>query len=251
MAFVVSFMTIAIICPTKGRSQQCKRMVESVINTTSTHVTIYLLIQSQKDKEDYDMLGMADLLTNTKVTVFNSELKSNDSNAYLQNVPTAYLWNKLALQAYMKDAAHSLFMLGADDMIFSTVGWDTKLLNHYNLLEDKTHVYHLQDSRDSDGTPHPFVTREYIDIMGYFLPPIFLHWFVDSWTVQIAKRNTCFTHLKDFLLVHEKPKASDETYDKIRQLGWHARDEYINEKCQHFLEHEVKRLAETNAMRHW
>lgn len=243
---------IAIICPTKGRPQQCKRMIESVIKTTTTHITIYILIQSQKDKEDYEVLGLDNFIRGTKITVINNELKiENGEDNYLQNVPTGYLWNKLALSAYTRNKEHKFFMLGADDMIFSTSGWDEKLINHYNLLGDKAHVYHLQDSRDIMGTPHPIVTREYIDIMGYFLPPLFLHWFVDSWTVKIAKANNCFTYFKAFSLIHEKPAVSDETYENIRQLGWHDRDKYVDEKCQHFLNHEIKRFAEAKNMRNW
>jgi hypothetical protein len=154
--------------------------------------------------------------------------------------PTSFMWNKLA-EAAMNDKDVTHFMLGADDMIFSTPCWDVAL----NLYDHKPHVYHLQDSRDKDGTPHPIVTREYIEAMGYFLPPIFLHWFVDSWTVDIAKYNKCFTHLRDYLLVHDKPSdrgLADDTHNRIRMMGWRERDSYVNQTCQHFLALEKSRL---------
>lgn len=140
-----------------------------------------------------------------------------------------------------------LYIVGSDDTIFATPHWDKALIDAYEALENKVHVFSMLDSRDAKGTPHPIVTREYIDAMGYFLPPIFLHWFVDSWTVDIAKSNNCFMRLDDYLLVHDKPSdrgESDETHMRIRNLGWHERDTYVNQSCRHFLELEKKRLAQ-------
>lgn len=159
-------------------------------------------------------------------------------------MPTAQKWNDLAVKA-MQNPEHKLFMLGSDDIIFDTRGWDKALLDHYNALENKIHVYALRDSRDPEGTPHPIVTREYISAMGYFVPPIFLHWFVDIWTVEIAKANGVFTHMKDYLLVHDKPSdrgRPDETHSRIRQWGWHERDRFVAETCGHFLQNEKRRL---------
>lgn len=160
-------------------------------------------------------------------------------------MPTAQKWNDLAKCA-MENQRYNLFMLGSDDMYFETPGWDKALLDHYNALENKIHVYSLRDSRDPEGTPHPIVTREYIEATGYFLPPIFLHWYVDSWTVGIAKANGCFTHKKDYLLVHDKPSdrgKGDDTHNRIRAWGWRERDEYVAKTCQHFLDAEKVRLG--------
>lgn len=175
---------------------------------------------------------------------------SNGHDTYAQylfpiDVPTSFMWNELAKVA-MKHPEHKLFMLGSDDIIFSTKGWDKALIDHYNALENKIHVYALQDSRDPDGTPHPIVSREYIEAMGYFVPPIFLHWYIDTWTVEIAKANGCFTHMKDYLLVHDKPSdrgEGDETHNRIRRNGWKQRDDYVNETCQRYLDQDKMRLS--------
>jgi len=211
-------MTIALLCPTRARPKQCKRMIESAYNTSKDTVNIYL--------------GFTD--------------ESYCGGGYqLPDYPTAHKWNMLAIEA-MKDPSNKLFMLAADDMIFTTPCWDQALLDHYNALDNKVHVYALQDSRDPNGTPHPIVTREYIEALGWFLPPIFMHWYVDSWTVEIAKANNCFTHMKDYLLVHDKPSdkgQADETHNRIRGMGWHERDKYVAEKCTNYLEQQILRLS--------
>lgn len=211
---------IAILTPTRGRQQQFNRMVDSVMATADIDNNI-LLFKASNGGDAYAM------------------------RQYPVDVPTVYMWNDLAKEA-MANPNAKLFMLGSDDMIFATPGWDKALLDHYNALENKIHVYHLQDSRDASGTPHPVVTREYINTIGYFLPPIFLHWYCDSWTVSIAQANNCFTYLKDYLLVHDKPSDKgepDETHLSIRRRGWHTRDKAVNDSCQHYLKLEAWRLS--------
>lgn len=176
---------------------------------------------------------------------------SNGGDKYVENqfpidCPTVYMWNELAKEA-MKNPDIKLFMLCADDVVFSTPGWDRALLDHYAALVNKIHVYSLQDSRDKDGTPHPIITREYIDALGYFMVPIFVHWFVDIWTICIAKYNNCFTHLRDFELQHIKPSdtgMADETHNRIRRNGWHARDAEVNKDCQYYLIAEMQKLGD-------
>lgn len=218
-------MTIALLCPTRERMDQLTRMGQSVLDTAFNSALLYIAHDE-------------------RLKVFGGI--GNWQTGYLmpENLPTAQKWNKLADIA-LQNPDNKLFMLAADDMIFDTPGWDKALIDHYNSLENKIHVYHLQDSRDENGTPHPIVTREYIEAMGYFVPPIFMHWHVDSWTVEIAKANNCFTHLKDYKLIHDKPSdkgQADETHSRIREWGWNERDKYVNNKCQHFLAVEKDRL---------
>lgn len=216
---------IALLTPTRGRPEQFKRMVESVKNT-SENAQVY--VAASTEDINYCSGHWYQLITP-------------------DGMPTVHKWNMLAQQA-MSDPEVKLFMLCADDVVFSAPGWDKALIDHYSALPEgrKQHVYSFQDSRDAEGTPHPIVTRDYIDSMGYFLPPIFMHWYVDAWTNDIARSNNCFTHLKEYLLLHDKPSdrgMGDDTYQRIRRAGWRERDAYVNETCGHFLELEKQRLA--------
>lgn len=218
-------MSIAILCPTRGRKIQYERMVRSANETASSKI---ILISATNGDDNY--VGQH----------------------FPSNCPTVFMWNKMAQEAMKKNKVN-LFMLASDDMIFSTPSWDKAIIGHYESLENKIHVYALQDSRDLDGTPHPIITREYIEAMGYFLPPIFLHFFVDTWTVQIAKANNCFTHMKDYSLVHDKPsdkgdEFGDETHWRIRRMNWLGRDDEVNKSCKHFLEFEKDRLSKVMAI---
>lgn len=240
---------IAILCPTRGRPDQFRRMCESAWSTALGRIWI-LAYQDQKEERYGSYISKHEkegsyLHSNGNLAPYFNKCPTTNL-IYGEDFPTVYKWNLLAKLAVDKTPCN-LFMLGSDDTIFSTPGWDKALIDHYNALENKIHVYHLQDSRDSEGTPHPVVTREYMDAMGYFLPPLFLHWYGDSWTREIAKANGVFTYLKDFLLIHDKPSdkgITDETHNRIRGMGWHVRDMAVNEICQHFLEYEKQRLSQ-------
>jgi hypothetical protein len=215
---------ISILCPTIGRSELCKRMIESARATADGELEILLGIGDDgSDIEDYYGYD----ITGCKV------------------IPTGHLPSVYAANELARHATGDLLMLAADDTIFSTPHWDSALKAHYKELKNKIHVYSLQDSRDENGTPHPIATKEYVNAMGYFFTPIFLHWYVDSWMVSIAKTNGCFTHLKDYLLIHDKAAdrgQPDETHNRIRHNGWKMRDDAVNASCLHFLKAEIARL---------
>lgn len=231
---------IAILCPTRGRPEQFARMVSSI---RSMNVRVLMGYEKQEFDVYYEHICKC------RPPFEISPIELHDM------LPTAHKWNLLSEVAMINRSSYhdcNLFMLGADDMAFETPGWDKALIDHYNALENKIHVYSLQDSRDENGTPHIICTREYIEAMGYFVPPIFLHWFVDSWTVQIARANNCFTHFKEFVLRHDKPSdvgKPDETHSRIRQWGWHERDKWVAEKMGHVLKGEIKRLGEELGVR--
>lgn len=217
---------IAILVPSRGRPKELKRMIESACATSANDLTIYIAVCGE-EIDAYQKVSKEIFIVDRKLKAAFVTLPDN--------LPTAQKWNMLCDIA-MKDERNRLFMLGADDMVFSTPLWDEKLLSLY---DKKPHVYHLQDSRDRDGTPHPIMTREYIERMGFFVPPIFLHWNVDTWTIEAAKSANCFTHLRDYELLHIKPSDQgnpDETHNRIRDFGWRERDAYVADKMSFVLE---------------
>lgn len=212
---------IAILCPTYRRAKLCKRMVDS------TCADVFLGTDA-KDLFDYKCHGV----------------QPKDFIHCHPLMPTVQKWNNL-VEIAMKNPEYNLFMLGGDDMYFSTPGWDYAIKEHYSKLNNKIHVYSLRDSRDPEGYPHPIVTRQWIEAMGYAFPPIFLHWNLDTWTIEIAKANNCFTHMKDFLLTHDKASDTgngDMTYHGIRSYGWRERDAYVAHSMRHILDTEKLRL---------
>jgi hypothetical protein len=221
---------IALLCPSKGRATLCNRMIQSAYRTTSEKIHVYVAVTDEEFSE------------------YVSEIKIPESDRFgvvmvtMPDCPTVHRWNRLAELAMMQKGAQ-LFMLASDDIVFSTPCWSGALLEQYDY---EPHVYALRDSRDAHGVPHPIITREWIEKMGWAFPPIFAHWFVDSWTVEIAKANNCFTHLTDYLLEHVKPSDHgnpDSTHLDIRRRGFHDRDKFVNDHCQDVLEMYKRKLC--------
>lgn len=232
-------MTFTLICPTRSRPDQMRRMWQSALATAHNPENLHLILgldDKGPDEEKaaylpYHSVSLGDV---KRVAVH-----------YMQDHGIVHGINVMA-RALMQNYQNTLFMIAPDDVIFTTPHWDKAITDHYAALKNKAHVYCMRDSRDPNGTPHPIMTREYVDMMGYFFPPIFLHWYVDTWTADIAKSCGIFTHLLDYELVHDKPSDRgklDDTHYRPRARGWHERDTFVNMTCQHFLEGEKERLA--------
>ena len=155
---------IALLVPSYRRPEQFIRMLQSV-EATASNVRVYAAIDGP---DLYDYRAEAEKMFPDIVWMGVHDVE-----------PTGYKWNRLASEA-LRNSCNKLFMLGADDTLFTTPLWDKALIDDYARLPNKIHVYSLKDSRDENGTPHPIVSREYINAMGYFVPPIFLHWYVDT-----------------------------------------------------------------------
>lgn len=217
---------IVLITPTRDRPELCKRMVDSARATADEPIEVFLGIASNEGNYPQEYRHIL------------------AQQALMEEMPTVAITNFLAEEA-MRNLDNKLFMIVGDDAIFATKGWDTALKNEYDKLDNKIHVFSFKDSRSAEGTPHPIVSREFIEAMGYLCTPIFMHFFVDTWLVEMAKNSNCFTKLDDHLVIHDKDSdrgIPDNTHTRLRDNGCKARDFYVKNKCQHFLETEKRRL---------
>jgi hypothetical protein len=119
-------------------------------------------------------------------------------------------WNLLA-----KHYPAPLMMLAADDMIFETPGWDEMFLEAYE--KQNLCCIVTQDGRGEKSWPHYTVSEEWVEALGYFAPPWFLHWCVDTWTTDLARKAGLLVHLSNVMVRHEK--ARDATFQRIRALS--------------------------------
>ncbi len=219
---------ITILCPTYDRPEICKRMVASAIATADNVPEIMLGIGGE---------GIQELVMDRYM---EAGMPVNVWFTHAGPHASAHVLNMLA-----DKANGDLLMIVGDDTVFATPGWDTALINAYKALDDKRHVFSLRDSRDENGTPHPIVTRALMEALGYFAPPIFQHFYVDTWLVEIAKATNHFTHLMDYLLIHDKPSdrgQADHTHNRIRAMGYGERDATTYKLCQRYLQADIDRV---------
>lgn len=118
------------------------------------------------------------------------------------------LWN----QAW--EAAHGdIAFLGADDLIFRTIGWDEMITEAIDELPDRIAMAYGDDGTPPQRATHPAVSREWIDCVGWFTPPYFASWYADRWIWDVADLVGRRRFLPDVLIEHMHPawgKAADD-----------------------------------------
>lgn len=192
--------TITILCPTRDRPEGAFRTLNSALSNATTKGVRVLFYVAQDDPQwpAYQALCSA--------------LRAGP------RTHTSQAWNKL----WWAHPVTDLYMLGSDDISFETPGWDERLFDmaELDISAQRPCVYHFRDSRHPTNTPHPIVTRAWTDLFGWFVPPQFNHYYVDSFTCWTAKIAGLFRPLPSVLLAHHKESGGRFPW----MPGWLAED---------------------------
>jgi len=158
---------ISILTPSRSRPQLAHRMVTSAIKTAGCNLEIMLYLNNDDPLlEEYKQLF--------------------DPSQYTigPNQSTSYSWNLMA-----EKAKHDILFLVGDDCEFITPNWSFLVLDAFDQYPDKlVCVYPRAPSVSKYKSPHFCLHKNWINTLGYFLPPHFYHWYVDTWILEIAQR---------------------------------------------------------------
>tara|TARA_R110002153_G_scaffold29711_13_gene91192 strand:+ start:15715 stop:16392 length:678 start_codon:yes stop_codon:yes gene_type:complete len=158
---------ISICTPSRGRPEKCAQMIESMQDTRTSlnelEFNIYL------NFDDPTLPKYRELIPSQHLTI---------GSPYYSN----HGWNMMAQKA----SGHLLFMQG-DAEIMITKGWDEIAEDEADNFPKRIAVLVPNDGRGKGGAPHFIVTRQWYELLGYMTNPIFLHWYVDTYAVELAK----------------------------------------------------------------
>ncbi len=207
---------ISLLCPTRGRPKQALNLYRSFISTQLNKNELIFCIQ----KED------------SSCEEYISMFRKNSLKYYLtDSMPTSYLWNQMAFSA-----SGNLLTLIGDDVEILTKGWDEKIENEAAKYKDNIFVITVDDGRSNEKPqgkymrcPHPTVHKRWIELLGYFVPPFFMHRYLDKYTSDLAINIGRFIEIKDVVFNHLKKDFFDDATGK-RSRNWTNYDEYIYEK---------------------
>ena len=175
---------IDILCPTKGRPEQFKRMCDSARETAYGDINILAYLDSDdtgRDKYQEDMF-------------IGEPMPLGPAYQFLYNKSKA-----------------DIVMMCADDIVFRTPGWDVKVKEKAPL--DGVFLCSFDDlgrPRKEDG--HPFLGRKFVELIGYFTYPKLQHSCVDNWVVDIAKGVNRYIY-SDIVVEHMHPKYNKGNLD--------------------------------------
>jgi hypothetical protein len=161
-------------------------------------------------------------------------------------------------------AKHDILFLAGDDIQFMTKNWDLNIIKVFEKFPDKICMaapfdgngkgngnallvneepYQLKEN-ERVGSPHFAVHRNWMKALGYFVPPFFWHWYVDTYNQTVAKKlGRCFYLTKTLI---QAKKVFDDTATLVRKnLNINVRDDYVWDKIKdRHLDADVKKLQE-------
>ena len=119
-------------------------------------------------------------------------------------------------------AIGDILMYAADDLVFMSNNWDLILLNLITQNKKPCQLICPSDNTSYSGkiATHGFVTRELLNTLGYFFPPIFSDSYVDTWLTEITKRSNCFYFAPEIILYHDHYRQANNSliFDELNLI---------------------------------
>jgi hypothetical protein len=210
---------ISILTPSRSRPTLAKRMMDSAKKTAGREIEIkFYLNDDDPDLEEY------------------KSFLREDEYIVGPNQSTSYSWNLLA-----ELAKYDIFFLVGDDVCFQTDNWVEKITNAFEKYPDKiVCVYPRAPSVSKYKSPHFCLHRNWINTLGFFLPPHFYHWYVDTWISEVAMKLGRFHLIADFELPIENIK--DNTSSSYHNSWMRKKDDYIWKISERYRDADVQSL---------
>jgi hypothetical protein len=193
---------ISVLIPTRQRPGRLRETIKS-INETTFIVPEILCYVSDCDRSYEQETGFyyAKFIRGPRVTFSD-------------------LWNQL-----IPHATNDILMLCADDVIFRTPNWDLDIERAFAAVPDRILLAY-----GDDGGPNgkrfaslPFVSRRWVETVGYFTPPGFSADYSDTWPNDVAEMigrkqfvNVLIEHMHHVWGKAEKDKTYQENEER-----WH------------------------------
>lgn len=202
-------MKISLLTPTRHRPKSMRRLWESALDTAkaSNNIEVVFCVD-EDDKQSIDAY-----MTFTET----DQLKCVISN---DRIVLSNLWN----MAY-DYATGDICMHCGDDIIFRTNDWDEIIINEFMKVDDRIlFVYGSDGIWDSKelGT-HGFLHRNWINTIGYFVPPYFSYGRNDTWLTEVATKIDRLRYIPEIYTEHmhfaRNKSEKDAIYIEAAQRG--------------------------------
>lgn len=201
-------MKISILVPTRNRPKNVERLISSAYTTSDLPIEFFFYI----DNDDPARHVTIDIMNYCGAHWIMGE-----------RITLSDMWNELA------DAAtHDILMHCGDDIVFRTSGWDTRVVETFESHPDKLILVHGDDGFQHDQVAtHGFYHRNWIEVLGRFVPPYFSSDYNDLWLTEVANALGRRVYLPDVYTEHMHPAAGKGELDQTHQerLARHERDQ--------------------------
>ena len=201
---------ISVVCPSRGRPELAERMINSVLANPGCDVEILMYLN-----DDDPMLGE-----------YVKRLKPEHYEIGPDQSP-GYSWNMLA-----NKAKYDIIFLMGDDAQVETPLWGHIVKGVFDTFPDKiAMVSPKAEGLGSGKCPHFFLHRNWINTLGYFVPPHFHLHYVDHWCRDVAKTVGRYCHLPHFVMPIIR-SVGDDTMRRYQKTWLLERDTWIWENSE-------------------
>lgn len=202
---------ISVLVPTRGRPHNMRRMVDSGRATADGHPEYVFYI----DDDDRPSRDMAE------------ELYAEAGDVQWTHGPRgalnlSQLWNEC-----QKIAEYNVYQHSCDETIYRTPGWDTAVHQAFQMWPDGIGLVYGRDGiHDENLATHGFITRTWVNAVGYFVPPYFSSDYNDLWLHEVAGAINRRVFLPDVFTEHMHPAVGKGPLDQTHQdrLARHGQD---------------------------
>lgn len=195
---------ISVLVPTRNRPSSVERLLDSAFETADTEVE-FIFYVDEDDTSSHDVID-----------------RNGATKIIGPRVVLSEMWNRCWEQASNPIAMHC-----GDDIVFRSDGWDTRILQEFEKVPDKILFVHGEDGfQGSTIGTHGFLHRNWVDVVGYFVPPYFSSDYNDLWLTEVADALGRRVYLPDVFTEHMHPVAGKGTWDQTHQerLKRHRQD---------------------------
>lgn len=185
---------VSILVPSRGRPDNVSRLYRSLAETTEGEWELLVRLDEDDERRNgYDH-------------------PPHQTNVTAPRALMSQLWNDL-----VPYALGDVLMMGGDDIAFSTPGWDA--LVRGALPEDGIAVVHGNDLSPNSATigSHPFVSRTWVETLGYLTPPYFESDYADLWLTEVADALNRRVYLPQVVIEHLHPGFGKAEWDSTYQ----------------------------------
>ena len=205
-------MVISLLCPSRGRPENLRRLVASIEHTASRSDQLEMI--AYLDTDDPSCWESAQILVKglKRTTVI-----------FGPRIVMAECWNRC-----FAISSGSILFQCADDIVFRTPDWDEAIERQFDDCPDRILFVHGRDGlQDGRLGTHGAVSRRWAEALGYFVPPYFSCDWTDTWLNEVADSLGRRRYLPEIFIEHMHPAAGKAEMDQTH-LDRMARGERDN-----------------------
>ena len=114
-----------------------------------------------------------------------------------------------------------LFFCG-DDIVMESKDWDIKIKSEFNKVKDKIILVYGDDGLMHESlATHFFLHSNWVDTLGYMVPPVFTGDWVDNYVTAVATLLDRKVYLSEVKTTHYHPTAGRAIMDNVYLEKYH------------------------------